>query len=171
MKFDSLVESILGEAQKPNRKPYHFEAEVHVIWSRKGGNLEGAPRVVQGTFQADDARLDSLQGGPRVVKGSFFCDGNKLTSLEGAPEIVGQSFFCYSNNLKTLEGAPDRVEEMFNCNNNPLESLKGISEAKHYHLPEGFTEEDARKEVAKRRFEQSLDKDTKDTFGDFIGEL
>ena len=129
MKFDTLLQNLLEATQKPSKLPYKIDSDGDVWWTRKGGNLEGAPEKVGGDFS---------------------CSDNQLQSLEGAPEKVGGDFYC---------------------DQNPLTSLKGIPEAKRYFLPDGFTEKDAIKEIERRRFRKDLDKETAETWGDFVDQL
>ena len=150
MKFESLVESILGGEEMVVRPLPYTEGGSNVWWERRGGNLEGAPK--------------------RVVR-HFWCDSRRLSSLKGGPEEVGEAYDCSFNNLKTLEGAPEKIGGGFYCSNRSLKSLKGIPEAKGYTLPGGFSEKDAKREVERRKLEKGLDTETIDTFGDFIEEL
>ena len=152
MKFDTLIESLLSEVtQDPGEKlPYHVYNSGDVAWGKKGGNLQGAPLEVIGNFLCGHCGLESLEGGPRKVGGFFNCSYNVLHDLKGAPELV---------------------EDYFDCDHNPLKSLEGVPEAKSYFLPRKFTPTDARKEVARRKFEKGLDKETVGTFGDFVAEL
>ena len=151
MKFDTLYESLLEATQKPSvNLPYKIDSDGDVRWTRKGGNLEGAPKE---------------------VGGNFHCYSNLLKSLNGAPEKVGGDFYCSNNQLESLEGAPEKIGGHFYCPGNPLKSLKGIPEASSYTLPGGFMEEDARKEVERRRFRKDLDKETEETWGDFVDQL
>ena len=172
MKFEALARHILEESVTVPELPYR-DRGGHIAWRRKGGNLKGAPEVVEGYFDCSRCHLDSLEGAPRTVRGGFSCSTNDLLSLEGSPETVGESFWCNGNiNLTSLKGAPETVGGVFYCGCCPLTSLEGIPEALSYEgLPEGFTEEDARKEVAHRRFAKGLDKETISTWEDFCTEL
>ena len=169
MKFKALYESILHE----NRRLYRVSSDgtKNIIWKRKGGNLEGAPEETLAAFNCANVQLQSLEGGPKKVKGYFNCSRNHLKDLKGAPKIVGGNFYCSSSGLQSLEGAPEEIKGNFLCYNNPLQSLKHIPKADFYELPDGFTLKDVNKELERRKFEKDLDKDTRDTFGDFIGEL
>ena len=152
--------------------PYYFGEGGDCIWTRKKGDLQGAPEVVEGSFRCVGHGLTRLKGAPREVGGGFFCHSNRLRTLEGAPQKVGGDFFCDNNDLESLEGAPEKVGGLFSCCFNPsLKSLEGIPEAADHEVPFGFGEKDVQKELEKRRFRQSLDKDTLDTFGDFVAEL
>ena len=151
MKFDDLIESMTNGDVLTNSPLYNTDKRNDcVFWKREGGNLEGAPQTVDG---------------------SFFCSCTSITSLVGGPEIVNGSFTCHTNRLKSLEGAPEKVGGRFDCRRNPLTSLKGIPEAASYDLPDEFTEEDALKEVERRKFRKGLDKDTEETWGDFVDQL
>ena len=194
MKFDDVYQTLLETAKKkPSEKlPYKTESNGNVIWTREGGNLEGAPKEVGRGFYCSSNQLKSLEGAPKEVGGNFYCHTNHLKSLKGAPEKVGGNFNChtnhlkslegapkevggnfncYNNQLKSLEGAPEKVGGEFDCNPNPLKSLKGIPEADSYDLPDGFAEKDARKEVERRKFRKELDKETVETWGDFVDQL
>ena len=47
---------------------------------------------------SDCENLKSLEGAPKVVKGSFICRNcPNLKSLEGAPKEVGGEFYCDDN--------------------------------------------------------------------------
>ena len=164
-----------------------------IRWTRKGGDLRGAPRNVVGNFDCNSCKLDSLEGGPHSVTGFFDCtdnqietlkgapkktggyfgcSGNHLLDLEGAPQEVGGDFYCTGCTLDSLEGAPPVLPDgAFHCSHNPLTSLKGIPKAAHYDLPDGFKQADAEKEVQRRELVQGLDKETASTFGDFVAEL
>ena len=150
MKFKALYESILKEAKPPSELPYVVDELGFVTWTKSTNNLKGAPRAVKRSFGCQRCELDSLEGGPEVVIGNYNCANNHLVNLEGAPSKIGGRFICRSN---------------------PLKSLTGIPEAESYELPDGFTERDARKEVARRKFEKSLDPETFKAFGDFVAEL
>ena len=150
MKFEKLAESILGEAKTKQTLPYTVSEYGDVVWFKNTSSLAGAPRGVKGSFSCVQASLERLEGGPVEVEGNYACYGNHLTDLEGAPEKIGGIFICWGN---------------------PLKSLKGIPEARGYGLPPPFADGDALKEVARRKLEKSLDKDTVETFGDFISEL
>ena len=151
-KFNNLFQNLLEATQKPSSEqlPYRVDSNGNVIWTREGGNLEGAPEKIGGNFSCSNNHLESLEGAPEKVGGYFDCSGNQLQSLEGAPETVGGNFYCY---------------------NNPLKSLKGIPEAENCILPVGFTEKDARKEVERRKFRKELDVETEETWGDFVDQL
>ena len=190
MNFETLFQSLL-EATQASALPYTTDTEGNVRWAREGGNLVGAPEKVGGDFNCYSIQLESLEGAPEKVGGDFNCFDNRLLSLEGAPREVGRSFYCTDNQIQSLEGAPEKVGGYFYCSHNqlqslegapkevgsficfdnPLKSLKGVPKAKSYILPEGFTEKDAKKEVAHRGFEKGLDAETRDTFGDFVAEL
>ena len=191
MKFETLFQSLL-EATQASSLPYTTDSDGNVEWTRKGGNLEGAPQTVGGNFFCSGNRLQSLEGAPKEVGGNFYCydnqlqslegapktvgggfdcSNNRLQSLEGAPKEVGGNFFCYNNRLQSLEGAPQTVGGNFYCSDNPLKSLKGVPKARSYDLSKGFSEKDVEKEVAHREFEKGLDAETRDTFGDFVAEL
>ena len=128
-------------------------------------------RKIGDNFHWTKMGAKNLVGVPQLVKGNFYCNGTDLQSLKGAPKVVGGDFACDNNDLETLEGAPEEIGGRFTCYGNHLKSLEGIPKAASYFLPNGFKEEDARKEVEKRRFRKGLDKETLGTFGDFIDEL
>ena len=195
MKFDALFQDLLEATQKSSKGelPYKSDADGDLVWTRRGGNLEGAPKEVMGGFYCANNQLVSLEGAPKTVGGSFVCFANHLKdlkgapekvgrdfscndnfieSLEGAPKEVGRDFFCSGNLLQNLEGAPEVIRgRVFACTRNPLTSLRGIPNAETYSLPEGFTEKDASKELRRRKFESNLDSETLSTFGDFVSEL
>ena len=172
-KFDALIESLLSEASAVSgEKLYSHESPESLRWLRKGGNLKGAPKDVKGYFNCSYRHLDTLWGGPETVGEGYYCQYNALINLIGAPAgTIKGNFDCSHNCLETLDGAPELVEEYFDCDHNPLKSLAGVPEAKSYFLPQKFTPAGARKEVARRKFEKGLDKETADTFGDFVNEL
>ena len=169
MKFDDLCESILGGSKKASL-PYRLDTENKVVWTRKRGNLKGAPKT-SGHFDCDNMELTSLEGAPEKTYGYFSCARNPLVTLEGSPRIVGGDFFCHDCNLESLEGGPEKVTGCFYCFSNPLKSLKGIPEAESYSLPNRFTDKDVAKEIKRRELVKGLDTETRDTFGDFIEEL
>ena len=70
MKFDALFQDLLEATQKSSKGelPYKSDADGDLVWTRRGGNLEGAPKEVMG---------------------GFYCANNQLVSLEGAPKTVG----------------------------------------------------------------------------------
>ena len=154
MKFNSLYEATLKTVQPVTKElPYTVLRGGTIKWHRYGGNLEGAPEV---------------------VRGAFLCSGHELVSLKGGPRKVGGVFNCAANFLEDLEGAPEEVGGMFLCGDNPLKSLKGIPELPDptdYFIPDEFTLRDVQKEIDARKLQQSLDPETKGTFGDFIAEL
>ena len=81
-------------------------------------SLEGAPKVVTGTFNCYNCvDLVSLEGAPRELGGNFNCYGcTSLKSLEGGPVVVKGDFFCNEcNNLISLKGAPKEVGGTFFC--------------------------------------------------------
>ena len=172
-KFDALIESLLSEASVASReKLYSHGSPESLRWLRKGGNLNGAPKDVKGYFDCSYRHLDTLWGGPKTVGEGYYCQYNALINLIGAPAgTIKGNFDCSHNCLETLDGAPKLVQGTFDCFANPLASLRGIPEARGYILPLRFRVEDALKEVARRKFEQGLDKDTLNTFGDFVAEL
>ena len=88
-------------------------------------SLEGAPRIVGGSFICSENRLSSLVGAPQKTEDGFNCSGNLLTSLKGAPQSVGGSFSCHQNSLTSLKGAPKIVRGNFNCSVNSLTTLEG----------------------------------------------
>ena len=123
-KFDTLAREILGEAQK---NPYNISAVGgNVTWTRKGGNLEGAPKYVKGFFHCNSVELESLEGGPDVVEGDFYCYTNPLQTLKGSPRKVGGTFCCGDTLIENLEGAPNSVGGDLDCDSiKGLRSLKG----------------------------------------------
>ena len=149
MRFDVLFRSLSGAAHE-TVPPYVVHPDGYVVWDREGGNLEGAPAEIEG---------------------SFYCNSHQLQSLEGSPSKVQGHFDCSYNQLESLEGAPEKVEGCFSCHHNPLTSLRGIPEASEYMLPVGFKAKDARKEVERRKFNKGLDPETLNAFGDFVAEL
>ena len=209
-------QQLLEEAYDQVTVPYKIDpTSGHVEWLREGGDLQGAPEVVEGNFSCRRKSLESLEGGPRVVKGDFGCDHNKLKNLKGGPQVVGKrywcgfnllrsldgapkevgggfscsqsclrslegaprkvggDFHCYSNSMKTLKGGPEEVKGLYDCSPNvDLVSLEGIAVgANAYIIPEQFNDEDLKKAFERSKFEKGLDKDTLDTFGDFVDEL
>lgn len=78
-------------------------------------DLKGAPKVVDGCFNANMCSgLISLEGAPERT-GNFYCiDVNSLKTLKGAPKYVMGSFYCSRNHaLTSLEGAPKYISGDF----------------------------------------------------------
>lgn len=88
-------------------------------------SLQGAPKIVKGTFDVSDASLESLHFAPMEVQ-DFLCDGNyELKSLEGAPVKCTGNFSCTYTEIKDLVGSPAKVGGDVNISNCNLPSLKG----------------------------------------------
>lgn len=100
--------------------PCQFEHITDTMWVEQWGlqSLKGCPKIVGGSFNADDNNLKSLIGGPRFVGGDYWCERCGLLSLEGSPLTVGGSFFCEYNKLTSLEGAPKVVGRYLFCRDN-----------------------------------------------------
>ena len=69
---------------------YEVDKKGNVIWLRRGGDLSGAPEVVNGSFFCSEMELESLEGGPSIVKHNYRCQGNQLSDLEGAAETLNE---------------------------------------------------------------------------------
>jgi hypothetical protein len=87
-------------------------------------SLEGAPKIVDGGFNASNNELTNLKYLP-TVHGSLKIGFNKLTSLKGCQEKYEGNFIVVGNKLTSLEGAPRIVHGSVDISSNPLESLKG----------------------------------------------
>jgi len=88
----------------------------------KYGDLTGS--TYDGNIDVSKTNITSLEGAPKIVNGSFYCHNTKLTSLEGAPNTVNGKFWCYITDITSLEGAPKTVQGFY-CHNTKLTSLEG----------------------------------------------
>ena len=118
-------------------------------------DMKGLPENLD-SLVISDTDIADLKGLPKHLSSIHILRNFKLTSFRGGEfTVVAKEFKCHDNWI----------------NNNPSErALQGIPIAASYRV-DGFTDEQI--QAAKKNSEvmSSLDKDTKDTFGDFMSEL
>ena len=126
-----------------------FEKDKYgnIRWTRRGGDLAGAPQKVEGDFICSDCDLVSLEFGPLEVEGSFYCDRNRLVSLHGMPRSFS-SFSVGQNPLATLDGA------------------EGESQ-KYINIPKRWNSSDIDHAV----LQSKMDPETREVFGDLLRHL
>lgn len=81
---------------------------------RKRGlaSLEGAPSVVEGTFDCADNLLKSLKHAPTRVDDDFICQDNYITEFDCAPITIGGDFYCNNNRLTSLKDIHKHIKEI-----------------------------------------------------------
>lgn len=85
--------------------------------------MEGAPLIVNGTFNCSSNKLRTLAGSPGHIGREFNCSHNKLQTLEDGPSTVGGNYRCVNNLLKSLEGIPRYISENLFCQSNHIQTL------------------------------------------------
>lgn len=96
-----------------------FEAEERSILSVMGQQ----PVRFEGDFTCAGKSLISLEGAPRVVTGSFYCHRNYLDSLDHVPESMNYLNF-YDNKLTSLHNIHKKIKHcgLANFEDNPIKS-------------------------------------------------
>lgn len=130
----SSISSLKGGPEIANDYDIHYNDKLI--------NLEGAPKILKGSFRCYGCdNLISLKGCPEEIGWNFDCgDCDKLTNLKGGPKIVGNDYDCFQcPNLKSLKGIAKKIGGTLDCSD-------------CYKLPK----EEAKKELINVKYKELL---------------